>query len=214
MSGSSRPPAGSREIRNKQAQSLLAQRKLAQPLAGAQHRNQEGTGLPWHPSPQMIREGGEEARTQVGLFTCKVSALESEFPPRAPPPLGFCHRLGKGDSEQGTTENTAAKILRGWAEGQGLSPDTIILEGPRGRRPVAGPRHTRHTTHACTSHALRHATHVDPHCGHRYQYKICHCSQTLVPDRHTCNITYTAKAAYMQTHQGPHIHKCVHTELT
>lgn len=138
---------------SKRAQSLPAQREAE----GARHGNQEGTGSPPQcPCPRMMGGGWGEVRTPVraGLLTCSASALESGFP------LGVHGVLPCGVSEH----RAASALLRGQAEGQGLSPHTTIPEGPRVRRPVAGSRHIpadySHTYKACAGTRTTRATHT------------------------------------------------------
>lgn len=110
----------------------------------------------------------------------------------------------------------ASALLRGQAEGQGLSPHTTILEGPRVRRPMAGSRHTptyySHMYKACTWAHTTHATHTvctNIHIRRPTTAPRLWCSADTLGHRN-----HTDKAAYMPVHHCPHIHRCIDTAHT
>ena len=109
----------------------------------------------------------------------------------------------------------SAWAAQGWAVGQGLLSPHHHSGGPK----------SKETQGRIQAQSDIYPTHVQgmhldapPKCGRTScaQTQICG-DLPLLPDfgdqPHTLgHITYTAKAGYVQTHQGPRRHRCTHTD--
>lgn len=151
------------------------------------------------------RLGRGEDPSVWGPFICSVLALAIEFLPGAP---SIC----PAGSEPRPLRTELPQPFSAWAARcQGYSPLTTILEGSRARSQVRS-RHSLTYTHTCTRYALRHTHRPTLWAQTRISEDL-----PLLPDFGAQtdtpgHITYTVKAADMQTHQCTHTSMHIYTE--
>ena len=144
-----------------------------------------------------------------GLFICSVLALVIEFLPGAP---SFC----PGGSEPRPLRTELPQPFSAWAaQCQGLLSPHYHSGGLKSKETQVRSRHSLTYTHTHTRYALRHTPHT-----HRptlwAQTRISE-DLPLLPDFGAQtdtpgHITYTVKAADMQTHQCTHTSMHMYTE--